>query len=333
MQPIFWRINTAINLTLEYYEIERIKDWMLRFAKAELITTTPHILDEWLNLLPVIYKRMEEEINQTIHTTNDNTKIDLFENLKEWLTDYRIEDVNEELIKNKIELYNEKELELFQKEIDKKDEEFKQHPNYKMEHLEEYEVDTFYSYSLIPTYMDIPTGKKTEIYYKFYSVTEKAQVIDTAYLPNYFVVVKQVLEDFKRIVNKYVTRYNEGKIVSISQIVIEKNNLLGYNKPKLLEPKKEKHRKIKVNLTIPQLAYLFKLLHRLNIISVDEFKEIHEFIANNFEVQSKKKGEIISTGKIARLWSNFDIADINFWKDKAIDLSNEAKKDNPNRIK
>jgi hypothetical protein len=159
------------------------------------------------------------------------------------------------------------------------------------------------------------------------------QKVDKIYLPKYYELTDNIIHGFTSIANKYISRYEAGLITSNSVVIIQDRPSI---KTKLIEQpaKVTEPKKIKVNLTVPQLAYLFKKLCDLKIIEVSQNKEIHIFISENFQPITKNDlRDNISTGKLAKIWSNFDIKDIQFWVSKFIDLHNEAKKDNPNRIK
>jgi len=86
-------------------------------------------------------------------------------------------------------------------------------------------------------------------------------------------------------------------------------------------------------LNTHRLTYLFKALYNANIISVEHVHDIQKMIAHNFQPISKKNGDNLSTGKLQKIWSDINPNDIAFWEGKFIDLHNNAKKDNPNKVK
>src|ERR1019366_5692849 len=94
MNPEFPRISLAINSTLEYYEIGRIKSQIERFEAIDRGSTSHDYLDMYYDLAFKLHERMEDEINQTKFGSYLPIQVFLFENLKEWLTDYRIKEVN-----------------------------------------------------------------------------------------------------------------------------------------------------------------------------------------------------------------------------------------------
>lgn len=220
MQPFFSRINDAIRYTLEYYSIGRIKDYMFRFAGTERGYTVPHHLDTWYELIFELHQRMEDEINQTIHTTNQNTQVYMFETLKDWLNDYRIAKVNTGLILRRIDEYNDKTYREFEDKVQKQVEAFQQNPNYSRAHLEQYET---IERPLMP-FMLIPIGeprKVTKTNYKYLCIEEKPELIDLCFVHQYFPVVDSIVQNFRRIVTKYVQQYDAGKIVPNHQVIVQ----------------------------------------------------------------------------------------------------------------
>jgi len=83
--------------------------------------------------------------------------------------------------------------------------------------------------------------------------------------------------------------------------------------------------KLKTNLSVPELAYLFKMLNELkpNIFSTTSNAELYRFISANF---SSKKSEAISTDKLNNLNSDPDENAIDFWKKHLSTLYTNIKK-------
>ncbi|HUC81519.1 MAG TPA: hypothetical protein VMR70_11420 [Flavisolibacter sp.] len=222
MQPVFFRINQAIRYTLEYYEIGKIKDHLFRLAGTERVYSTPHHLDEWYDLMFDLHQRMEDEINQTIHTTNQNTQVYLFETLKEWLNDYRIVQLNKQLILFEIDKYNDKVNAAFEDKVAKEVETFQLNPNFSRGHKEEYEVEQRNFGGLLGGFTALPgTCKVKKINYKYYCIEERPELIDTHFLEQYYPIVDSIIQNFRRIVSKYVIRYDAGKIVPNHQVIVQ----------------------------------------------------------------------------------------------------------------
>lgn len=283
---------------------------MFRFASK----STSGSIDDWEEIILGLHNNMEDEILQTIHTTNQNTLVYFFENLKEWLLDRRISNVNKEIIINTINQYNDKTYEEFSIRIEKKVEEYQKDPNFIREHLEEYEVEFKGSPGLFGGHiLPKPTYKKVN--YKYYCILESPELIDTAYLNEYLQLVNRLIHNFKRIVNKYVSQYDTGKIVPNSSIILEKTRLRNSPEPKALpEPFKDTSSKLKVNLSVKQVAYLFKLLLELkpDIFDIQSKAELYRFISANFITKGTEE-KSISTNSLNNLFSNPEKDTAKFW--------------------
>jgi hypothetical protein len=85
--------------------------------------------------------------------------------------------------------------------------------------------------------------------------------------------------------------------------------------------------KLKTDLSVPQLALLFKMLNDLkpNIFEVKSEAELHRFISANFETK-KSKEDGISTDKLRILFNQPDSKAANFWEKHFYTLIAEIKK-------
>lgn len=295
MNPEFPRISQAIKYTLEFYNIWKIKEYINWLSNP----SKHYPVNDWADTVIYLHNKMEDEINQTIHTTNANTQNFLFESLKEWLEDYRIKPIEPEIFLKLIDEYNKKTYEDFELLIETAVEKFRQSPNFYREHLEEYEVESKTNTLLGGGYF--PFRKSKEKNYKFYCITESPDLIDLAYFNEYLVIVNKVTGNFRRVISKYVKLYDAGKIFenSSSQISFGK---LPNTYPPLLEESKEK-KKLKVSLTVSQLAVLFKLLNDTKVIQNSSNTEICQFISSNFETKASYD---ISTKNLMNNFSNPD---------------------------
>ena len=114
------------------------------------------------------------------------------------------------------------------------------------------------------------------------------------------------LYEFKGIVINEIKKHNK----------IEENNTVTSTNPKL-----------KTNLSVPELALLFKLLKDLkpNIFDVKSEAELHRFISTNFE--TKKTGDKdISTQKLRNLFNQPDAKAAEFWETNIRLLQADVKK-------
>ena len=94
-------------------------------------------------------------------------------------------------------------------------------------------------------------------------------------------------------------------------------------------PRQEKppHTKLKTNLTVPQLAFLFKLLADLNppIFDIKSKKELYQFIEANFLTTGKhESGPTVA--KLNNLNSAVDDTTVEYWIPKIKNMLEEARK-------
>jgi hypothetical protein len=114
------------------------------------------------------------------------------------------------------------------------------------------------------------------------------------------------LYEFKRIILNEIKKHYK----------VEDNNTVTSNNPKL-----------KTNLSVPELALLFKLLKDLkpNIFDIKSEAELHRFISTNFE--TKRTGDKdISTQKLRSQFNQPDIKAAEFWETNLRLLQADVKK-------
>lgn len=326
MQPEFYRIGQAIRETLAYYETGRIKADMDYLAGTSRISSTPPIEESWYNLMFELHTRMEAEINQVIHTCNQNTQVYLFETLKEWLTDWRIKSVNVEAFYYEIDTYNEKAYTDFAVSIEEKVKAFRATSDFlNREHLEEYEAETTGGLmGLIKGYSR--PFKTKRINYSYYCITETPNLIDTTYLRPYIQRVSKLIDNFKSIVNKYVALYDAGKIVPTTTVVIEQKALSANNSGQLPAPDPQQ-KKLKIILTVKQLAYLFRLFKdaKPDIIEAKSNAEMFRWISDNFTTKGKANTPI-STNAINNHFSDPEKETATFWASILVEMLKRARK-------
>ncbi len=264
---------------------------------------------------------MEDEIKQTIFVANHNAQVTLFEALKKWQQEPLIADVHVRFIEALVSEYND-ELNAALESVTK--EKVKEYQT-KYSHLQEgEEYDDNELLSLLFKH------RPKKIYHKIYCIETIPDFIDTDYLPDYFTKLNRLLVSLRSILDYYINLYDQGKIKSSDSAFT--NFTPQPTRKLLLAPGTTQNKKLKVNLSVPQLAYLFKVLNEDGVIEASTFTEIHEFIASNFIVKTKTE-DVISAGKLKRIWSDFGAKTAAFWVSKFIDLHNLSKKDNPNNIK
>lgn len=82
--------------------------------------------------------------------------------------------------------------------------------------------------------------------------------------------------------------------------------------------------KLKTNLTVKEIAYLFRALHDEGIIESRQKTDLFNFIAENFS--SKQKDEI-SANSIKNAFDTPDYNAVDFWQEKFTHFMQKAKKD------
>lgn len=136
----------------------------------------------------------------------------------------------------------------------------------------------------------------------------------------YLLLVKESIDEKRNIIS---LRYNKLKKHFLSDLnskndleVNIKNETVNSIKPKL-----------KTNLSVSELALLFKLLKDLkpNLFEVKSEAELHRFISANFE--TKKTGENdISTNKLRILFNQPENKAVEFWEEKLRLMLADVKK-------
>jgi len=121
----------------------------------------------------------------------------------------------------------------------------------------------------------------------------------------------------------YFNFYFSNSLIRIHRFLAEQLEELN---PSANIPEIEKHR-LKTNLSVPQLALLFKMLSDLkpNIFNINSEAELLRFISANFETkQSKEEG--ISTDKLRILFNQPDSKAADFWEKHCYTILAEIKK-------
>jgi len=86
------------------------------------------------------------------------------------------------------------------------------------------------------------------------------------------------------------------------------------------------HKKLKVNITVPQLTFLFKMLNDLkpDIFDITAKTELSNFIADNFITKATEKAGIKS-GSVYNLFTDTDKSTAIFWSEKLVKMLQVAR--------
>lgn len=318
MKPIFVRINKAIQFTIAYYTPHYIHEYMLAYTRmGKGLSSGSYMVDNWEELLYNLHNQMEDEILQTVNTANKNTQVIMFEELREWIEiDWRLKkEPDKDFFLKVSDEYNEKINSELEEKTEIEVQKFRS--TYEFKNLgenEEYEKEI----SRTPLFMSI--SKYTFIPYKEKRINRKyycnellSEFIDYYQLPKYNDLVSRIINSFRNKVEKHLNLFDAGKYVPSSDITIQKEIIKNdVQEPKLLEATIQKNskggtKKLKVNLSVPQLVWLFKLLyeHNPSFFDVKTKGELYQFISDNFiTIGSSESG--ISFDSIANMFPNPD---------------------------
>lgn len=142
-------------------------------------------------------------------------------------------------------------------------------------------------------------------------------------------ITEEEKEDYKYFLN-LISNYYDGYVLYFFELFNDyKNGLIvsNYTVTKEAESNSINTQRLKTNLSVPQLALLFKMLDILKpkIFENRTEAEIHRFISANFE--TKKSGEDgISTDKLRILFNQPESKSIDFWEKHLHTLLSELKK-------
>jgi len=132
-------------------------------------------------------------------------------------------------------------------------------------------------------------------------------IINTSYIHRYSIFVGGAILYLKNIIEPYLKLYNEGKLLP--------NNIpINSIQPISLPPatKNIDYSKIKVNITVEQLAALFRLLTELKpeIFSFKNKTDLYNFLANSFETKNGNQ----SPKNIGNNFTTLSDKAIGFWE-------------------
>ncbi|KQX09885.1 hypothetical protein [Flavobacterium sp. Root420] len=279
MTLTFPRKNLAINDLIDFREAGTIYEFTdyLRRPEDEKGGWEKDNLQFKLDHIQRLFENMNEEINQTIHTSNDKTVNIFFEQLKSEIAHFNLLSVDKDYFVQISKQWNENKYNEFLEKVDIKEKEyFNQPERNQYAHLEKY-TSSYYGFL---------TGKmeNREIENKnFYCIEEKLNLIDLNFLDKYLEILERVTEKFSDNVSKEIELYDKnklaGKIVEDSQSFYDK----------VVE-------KIKNNKVIAILLLIFALYAGVSefIKLTRENKENIDSIENNGSRYEKPSSDLIT---------------------------------------
>lgn len=146
---------------------------------------------------------------------------------------------------------------------------------------------------------------------------------------------RELLEsvDFELTVNfeDYETAIGLNEITEINNLKIEYlDQLVNLIDSFSFETASVPSKKLKTNLTVKEIAYLFRALHYEGIIEARQKTDIFNFIAESF---SSKQKEDISGNSIKNAFDTPDFNAVDFWQEKFTHFMQKAKKDKENLLR
>lgn len=318
MTQEFPHFYIALEWTLKYYSIYSIKDeFRLISTDYKFGGLNLESVEDSFQLVLTLQNRMESEIQNTIQNCYPATQIIHLDLLKDWLGDYRIERTNEELVRSVIDTYNQDLYDKFLVDANAKEDEFKKTVNYQIGHDVEYSYEKEilnYSYGLMSP---LKTGRKETVIGKnnwFFCLDRTPEYLNPIDIPSYLLRLDRLINNFRRILKKYVELYDKGKLpVAHQQTVIIQPINTHEEIKSLPTPLVSPTKKLKVNLSVEQLAYLFRLLNDEGLINAESNIEIQDFISKNFETHRVGKHKDISKTKLAGAFSTPEASTAKSW--------------------
>lgn len=163
---------------------------------------------------------------------------------------------------------------------------------------------------------------------EYYSIVEKHEQFYT--FKNFFLHLKNEIYYSERIgedltldksdVQNLLRTLDEFCKVWISNLSDFKKNVKDYMGNVYKSAKEDKinkiNNKLKIKLSVAELAYLFKVLDYHDLIDKTHNTDIYQFLADNFQTKGKKDKEVQSSKSIKNDFDSPEMKTIVFWDDK-----------------
>ncbi len=314
MKPVFPRINKAIQFTLEYYSRGQIIEYIEAYAQiAKNGSSYSYKVDNWEELLFDLHDQMEQEILQTIYTSDHNTRVIMFEELREWLEiDWRLKsEPNWIFFWKTVDEHNEKVNSELEQKLEMEVAKFQDTEEYKtLGENEEYEKEV-HSSPLWSLGQKTYSYKTTKINRKYYCNEIHSKFLDYYQVKPYRDFVKKIVGNFRLKIEKHLKLFDEGKYLSLQEIATQKENLrIHPPEQKLIDAPQSFGKKMVMDLSVPQLVALFSMFREMKVINEPVNTELARFIKANFST----KGSVdISEKTLVNLLSSLDVTAIDHW--------------------
>ena len=135
-----------------------------------------------------------------------------------------------------------------------------------------------------------------------------AVMVNKDYLPQYFEVVENAINNLKRIINKYLNLYDTDKL--------PKAYPLPDYVPATTKPFVEDKAKLEMDVTAEQLALLYRLMDDVGVMKYKQKKDMQQFLFDNIQTKKQSKNFKYFTNK----FNEIDKAAKDYWKDKLAEM-------------
>lgn len=168
------------------------------------------------------------------------------------------------------------------------------------------------------------------------SPASRFEILQEKYLKQYFTPyrvpgegndLENSLNNFVNALNGYIKHYPNFVEVTCLSLDSYKKQYYGLDKNSNTSQSSELKKKLKTNLTVKEIAYLFKALHEEGIIEAKHKTAIFNFIADSF---SSKQQEDISVKSIKNAFDTPNFHAVDFWQEKFTHFMQKARKDKEN---
>jgi len=136
-----------------------------------------------------------------------------------------------------------------------------------------------------------------------------AVTVNKDFLPDYFKIVEYAISNLKRIINKYLSLYDNNKLPSSFPLP---SYIPASNTPLV----SDKINKLEMDITTEQLALLFRLFDEVGLLKYKQKKDMQKFLFDYIQTKTDSSNFKYLINK----FSDIDKAAKTFWKDKLAEM-------------
>ncbi len=207
MKPSFPEKNSSVNGLIELRSVKMIAEFAKHFKEPDYYYHQ-HGLGWKISHLKKQFAYFNEEVSQVIHTTNDQTKISFFEELKENINDFELMNTDFEYFVAIVERWNKDKLDAYDNKVNVDTAAYMaSEARTKYAHNEVYQQYVFNIF----THSSVLT---TFTNHNFCCVDEKLEIIEEEDLTTYLRILEDLTYHFKKAFEKEIRLYEDGKLVN-----------------------------------------------------------------------------------------------------------------------